>query len=79
MGNGEGELSANLCSAGGRTIRGDRVSGEVANEVELIRSARVNAEELMRDAHATFVSLCKIGPAILFDLISPRAKPEARK
>ena len=49
-------------------VRGDRVSGGAA-EVEAvmsIRSARVRIGESVRDAHATFVSLCKIGPAILF-------------
>jgi len=76
VGYGEGELSANLCSASGRMIRGDRGPGESVDEIELIRSTRVNVGELVRDAHATFVSLCKIGPAILFNVISPGARPK---
>jgi len=55
-------------------VRGDRESGEEADGI--VRSARVNVGELVRDAHATFVSLCKIGPAILFNVISP--KPQSK-
>ena len=73
--NGEGELSANLCSERGRMIRVDGGSGEEAGEIQLIRSPRVGGGEFVRDAHATFVSLCKIGPAILFQRNKPEVQP----
>lgn len=66
MGKGEGEVSAYLCSESGRMIRGDRVPGDAVDGFVSTRSARVKAGELVREAHATFVPLCKIGPAILF-------------
>ena len=55
-------------------IRGDRRSCGEVDGIELSRSARANMGELVRDAHATFVSFCKIGPAILSDVISPKTQ-----
>lgn len=46
-------------------IGGDRESGGEVGSIELIRSPRVDTGELVRDAHATFVPLCEIGPSIL--------------
>jgi hypothetical protein len=76
FGTGAGELSANRCSARGRMTRDDGGSGEDADGVQLARSPRVKVGELVRDAHATFVSLCKIGPAILSNVISLGSSPE---
>lgn len=78
VGYGEGELSANLCSAGGRMMRGDRESGEV-DGIELVRSTRANIGESVREAHATFVSLRKIGPSILSDGISPKPRTKTTR
>jgi len=56
-------------------IGGDRESGGEVGVIELACSPRVDIGEFVRDAHATFVPLCEIGPSILFDVISPRARP----
>lgn len=68
--NGDGELSANLCSARGRMTRDDGGSGEGIDGSRFIRSPRAKVGELVRDAHATFVSFCKIGPAILSNVMN---------
>jgi len=57
-------------------IGGDRESGGEAGGIELVRSPRVDIGELVRDAHATFVPLCEIGPSILFDAVSPTGEPK---
>ena len=54
-------------------IGGDRESGGEVGGIALIRSPRVDIGELVRDAHATFVPLCEIGPSILFDVVNPKA------
>jgi len=51
-------------------IGGDNESGGEVGGIELVRSPRVDVGELMRDAHATFVPLCEIGPSILFDVVN---------
>lgn len=54
-------------------IRDDEESGEEADGVQWARSPRAKLGELVRDAHGTLVSLCKIGPAILFNVMSAKS------